>query len=38
MVLHADEVDYNETTGGIDTRGDAHIVLIDPISNTVASR
>jgi hypothetical protein len=38
MVLHADEVDYNETTGGIDTRGDAHIVLIDPISKTVASR
>jgi hypothetical protein len=25
MVLHADEVDYNEKTGEIDARGDVHI-------------
>ena len=25
IVLHADEVDYNEKTGGIDARGNVHI-------------
>jgi lipopolysaccharide assembly outer membrane protein LptD (OstA) len=37
MVLHADAVDYNEKTGEIDTHGDVHIVLTEPISKTVAS-
>jgi len=38
LVLHADAVDYNEKTGEIDTHGDVHIVLIEPISKTVASK
>ena len=37
VVLHADAVDYNEKTGGMDTHGDVHIVLVEPISKTVAS-
>jgi hypothetical protein len=37
LVLHADAVDYNEKTGQIDTHGDAQIVLVEPISKTVAS-
>ena len=38
MVLRADAVDYNEKTGEIQTHGDVHIVLIDPVSKTVASK
>jgi hypothetical protein len=38
MVLHADGVDYNEKTGGIDPHGDVHMVLIDPVSKTIASK
>jgi lipopolysaccharide assembly outer membrane protein LptD (OstA) len=37
MVLRADAVDYNERTGEIQTHGDVHIVLIDPVSKTMAS-
>jgi hypothetical protein len=37
MVQRADAVDYNERTGEIQTHGDVHIILIDPVSKTVAS-
>jgi hypothetical protein len=37
MVLRGDAVDYNERTGEIQTHGDVHIVLIEPVSKTVAS-
>lgn len=38
IVLRADGVDYNERTGEIETLGEAHIVLIEPIANTVPSK
>jgi lipopolysaccharide assembly outer membrane protein LptD (OstA) len=39
MLLHADEVDYNEKTGAIDARGNVHIAPYQyPSSKKVASK
>ena len=38
MLLHADEVDYNEKTGEIDARGNVHIAPYRYISKNTASK
>ena len=38
IVLHADEVDYNEKTGGIDARGNVHIAPYRAVPKKVASK